>query len=315
MNQLVDYSNAVYADFTVECTDGILKYYRVFLASNEVLNGMLTFNGVEATDQKVKLTFCKKTINLILNQLDPRRKFDISSDMIDDVVDVANAAGQYQITELLNLCYERLSTEPKYEYLDLCAIHFPDRYHDYLRCIADAGLLRGKATKDVYLDAFDSGADFLTVAAQYCADKYEYTSEIKIPIDLTTELYKTISVLFNSQEASQKIIDILAEEAFGFDYKSEASKSLPVNKLIYFREMYIYDTEYRRNSSKGLHELIDKNEHITSKTGHSKIVAEASFVWAHSKANNLPFIVEIEKEYKIIHNFMRVMNSRKGSNK
>lgn len=79
----------------------------------------------------------------------------------------------------------------------------------------------------------------------------------------------------------------------------EAPKAFPVNKLVYFRDLYKNNQAFRdKYTTPEIKALIDKDETIQGKAKEDqKLIAMASFVWGYIKNNQANVMEQIEKEY------------------
>jgi hypothetical protein len=77
-----------------------------------------------------------------------------------------------------------------------------------------------------------------------------------------------------------------------------ATKNFPVNKLVYFRDQFKNNADYRdKYVSAELKALMDNEVSITSKTGTQKLIAQATFCWNYFKNHKTDVADAIEKEY------------------
>lgn len=77
-------------------------------------------------------------------------------------------------------------------------------------------------------------------------------------------------------------------------------KSFPGNKLIYFREQYRTNEEFRNKyATEEIRKLISEDPTCKSKTNaEQKLLAEINFCWNHLKNNHPTIINEIEERFK-----------------
>lgn len=78
-----------------------------------------------------------------------------------------------------------------------------------------------------------------------------------------------------------------------------AQKNFPVNKLVYFRDQFKTNPEYRaRFVTKELQDLMDADATISAKTNETqKLVAQATYCWNYIKQNKPDVGELIEKDY------------------
>jgi len=79
-----------------------------------------------------------------------------------------------------------------------------------------------------------------------------------------------------------------------------ARMTFPINKLVWFREMYKTDEKHRdKYTSQALKDLMDKDETIQQKAeGQQRWFAKATFVYNHIKASTDQLLMkQIEDEY------------------
>lgn len=79
-----------------------------------------------------------------------------------------------------------------------------------------------------------------------------------------------------------------------------AQKNFAVNKLVYFREQFKINPEYRaKYVTKEIQDLMDKEPTIVAKaTEQQKLIAQATFCWNYFKANKPDVHEAIDKEYQ-----------------
>jgi hypothetical protein len=78
-----------------------------------------------------------------------------------------------------------------------------------------------------------------------------------------------------------------------------ATKNFPVNKLVYFRDQFKNNADYRaKYVTAELKALMDNEAAITSKTNETqKLIAQATFCWNYFKNHKTDVADAIEKEY------------------
>lgn len=78
------------------------------------------------------------------------------------------------------------------------------------------------------------------------------------------------------------------------------TKNFPVNKLVYFRDHFKTNADYRaKYVSEDVKKLMDADPTITGKTNESqKLIAQATFCWNYFKTNKTDVAAAIEKEYQ-----------------
>jgi hypothetical protein len=78
------------------------------------------------------------------------------------------------------------------------------------------------------------------------------------------------------------------------------AKNFAVNKLVYFREQFKTNADYRaKYVDEALKKLMDSDATISGKTNETqKLVAQATFCWNYFKTNKTDIAEAIEKEYQ-----------------
>ncbi len=77
-----------------------------------------------------------------------------------------------------------------------------------------------------------------------------------------------------------------------------AQKNFAVNKLVYFREQFKTNADYRaKYVNAELQALMDKDPSISGKAEPQRLIAQATFCWNYFKTNKTDIAEAIEKEY------------------
>jgi hypothetical protein len=111
---------------------------------------------------------------------------------------------------------------------------------------------------------------------------------------------KTVTVR-GEKKAPEAAADALAPVA-----AMPTPKTFAVNKLVYFREQFKADPNFRaKYVTPELQQLMDKDTTILSKTKEEqKLIAQATFCWNHIKRDKKDLLAALENEYamaKVAH--------------
>lgn len=240
-----DYSNTSFADFTIRCPDGDLKFSRYILGKYGVFAGMLKFGGKEAAENVLESQFSRATMNTLLNHIDPVNGMPI---IPADVLELTRAAHQYDITPLLGICKGEILANPRCSYLELTYELFPDLHESLLTILLQKNLLVN-VTQEMYLELFQTH-DPMVVAVQYLRDGYAYDSKIKF--DDTTmrpDDYTTLADMFDDQDMTRKLLG-MAVTKWKDDLQIAGAKKVaafPVDVMTFYKTMVSRFKIYRNS--------------------------------------------------------------------
>lgn len=114
------YTKEHFTDFTLECLDGKLFFYRIHMSQNSVMLAAL-LNFKESETRIMKVEFNINVMDVVLRYLDPFCKnHEIPKEFLNDVV---SAADYYQMDDLKNKCSDLMLELMEPELLE-CAEHY-----------------------------------------------------------------------------------------------------------------------------------------------------------------------------------------------